>query len=352
MNEYKKIYDDLKSDTIQDTEFDSLIYKYNNKFTQQAQTDLRSLQRSTSRDNYQIRTLLTNIFFSLYNTKKSEVSNLTESQRSMANIYNTYILKKTINQKCDTIITNTLKELEQIKTIQINNAKTNILNNSTIETDIINYIDFIQNMLKIFEEKVNQMNFSNEKYKIDKKLNDDGIIQLYNLMINRATNYNISYIFKDKTKYFIKDNPKSFLKTIDEIIDKNTNNISFTDNIKLFLTKYKEYCNDVIKNIKNIMDKISTNELVFINKNNNKNNTTTKKYFDDLMLKLFSKRNLKLDKIINNINISKNKDYKRNLEGKYISVFPYTDILFRYLIYLMNISDTLTINTSSNFYIK
>ena len=345
MNDYKDIYINLQNGNISSSnELDSLIYNYINKFRQQDQNELRSLQRANPRDNGPIIYKLVIIFKSLYDAKKIEVNSLTQLQKNIENKYNSYILKKTINQKCDTIITNTLKELEQIKTIQINDIKTNILNNSSIETSIMNYMDFIQNMLKIFEDKINQMNFQSQKYKINAQLENDGIITLYDKM--KEDNKDISYIFEDKTKYFIKDNPKSFLKTIDEIIEKNTNNKLFTDNIKLFFTKYKEYCNDVIKKIKNIMDKISTNELVFINKNGN--NNCNKKYFEDLMLKLFSKRNLKLDKIIKNIINHQSKE----LEGKYIAVFPYTDILFRYLIYLMNISDTLSINTSNNFYIK
>ena len=55
----------------------------------------------------------------------SSISNLT-------NKYNSDMLKKAKNEKFNIIITNTLKELEKIKTIQINDTKTNILNNSNL----------------------------------------------------------------------------------------------------------------------------------------------------------------------------------------------------------------------------
>ena len=55
--------------------------------------------------------------------------------------YQSDMLKKAKNEKINIIITNTLKELEKIKTIQINDNKSNILNNSSIETDILSYIE-------------------------------------------------------------------------------------------------------------------------------------------------------------------------------------------------------------------
>ena len=340
-----RIYEEDKNiitHTTNNNQIISIFRKYETYMTTNEKSEI-STTLQTQPINYDyIKPILINFFDRKIIEEKQSTRHIENNLKTRKNKYNSDMLKKAKNEKFNIIITNTLKELEKIKTIQINDTKTNILNNSSIETNILSYIDFIQNMLKIFEERIYQINFHDETYKINKKLDDDGIIQLYESM--KETN--ISHIFNDKKKYFIKDNPKSFLKTIDEIIEKNTNNKSFTDNIKLFFTKYKEYCNDVIKKIKNIMDKISTSELVFINKNTNNNDI--KGYFSSLMLQLFSKRNLKLHKIINNITNHES----RKLEGKYIAVFPYTDILFKYLIYLMNISDTLSINTSNNFYVK
>jgi len=275
------------------------------------------------------------------------------------NIISNYKNISSIPDLNDILIFNQIKLIETYYKTKLNSnnlslkSKNNIISRSdlpNLETDngltefnqtFLTCITEMTDTISIINKETEKLEYNNSKNKLyflstlDNKLNKY-IVDIKD--INISTNNNkikkIQTIYENINKYFTELktnnnnfisllNQHNFLKDLNNIISKNDNDNS----LKSFTDEFQKYNNELITKINNLLDKINKNKLKLI-------------IYDILNFQRFN--NIISNKYKKIVSIDTNKDGSNiNKKGKFILILPYTDIMFKYLLYLLIIIDFL-----------
>ena len=240
-----------------------------------------------------------------------------------------------LNTKID-FYQNIIKEIDENITKLSGNSITNLIKTEK-DNEKKEFDEIFNQMFKLsslyekkvidiaYEKCVNKLYFKYEEDETFKekimtnifKINDKGTIEDLTL---KMSNY-----FVDNT------NNNVFMLKIKSISTNNSN-----DSVKIFFKKYNEYYNELTDKIKNMLDEINNNILTIIN-----DPIPLSKIV--IFTKYISRKNKILDKIKKDeIAYETNTTAKKIKVGKYTKILIYTDVLFKYLIDLLNIIDYLT----------
>lgn len=172
-----------------------------------------------------------------------------------------------------------------------------------------------------YEKCVNKLYFKYEEDETFKKKIMTEIFKIDNLKT-------IDNLTIEMSNYFVNSNNNNiFILKVKNISTNNSN-----DSVKVFFKKYNEYYNELTDKIKNMLDQINNGILTI-------NNSSKASIFT----KYISRKNRILAKIEKD-----QEGYRKNITdkkikvGKYTKILIYTDVLFKYLVDLLNIIDYLT----------
>ena len=236
-----------------------------------------------------------------------------------------------LNTKID-FYQNIIKEIDENITKLSGNSTTNLIKTEK-DNEKKEFDEIFNQMFKLsslyekktidiaYEKCVNKLYF---KYEEDEAFEKK--IMTYIFTINDKLT--IDALTLEMSNYFVNSNNNNiFILKVNNISTNNSN-----DSVKVFFKKYNEYYNELTEKIKNMLDEINDNILTI-------NNISQVSIFT----KYISRKNRILDKIKKDqTDYGVNINAKKIKVGKYTKILIYTDVLFKYLVDLLNIIDYLT----------
>jgi len=367
LNEIKQINSKYTNDYLKDKYI--LLYEYMNSLTQTPPFTLPLPVNNFKKNNSNNMIKLINDLYDLLDSNNKNLVNIHILGKNniyedsdiiiINNIINNYKKKSSITDLNDVLIFNQINLIEEYYKTKLSSnslslkSKNNIISRSNLpnlDTDngltefnqiFLSCITEMTDTISIINKETEKLEYNNSKNKLyflstlDDKLNKYiGDIRGIDISTNNNTIKKIQTIYENINKYFtdLKTNNNNFisllnqhnfLKDLSNSISKNNNDNS----LKSFSDEFQKYNNELITKINNLLDNINKNKLKLI-------------IYNILNFQRFNYIISNKYKKIDSINT--NKDGSNiNKKGKFILILPYTDIMFKYLLYLLIIVDFL-----------
>jgi len=367
LNEIKQINSKYTNDYLKDKYI--LLYEYMNSLTQTPPFTLPLPVNNFKKNNSNNMIKLINDLYDLFDSNNKNLVNIYILGKNniyedsdiiiINNIIDNYKKNPSITDLNDVLIFNQINLIEAYYKTKLSSnslslkSKNNIISRSNLpnlDTDngltefnqiFLNYVTEITNTIFTINKETKKLEYNNSKNKLyflstlDDKLNKYiGDIRGIDISTNNNTIKKIQTIYENINKYFtdLKTNNNNFISLLNQhnFLKDLSNTISKSNNdnsLKSFADEFQKYNTELITKINNLLDKINKNKLKLI-------------IYDILNFQRFNNIISNKYKKIDSINTNKDGS-KINKKGKFILILPYTDIMFKYLLYLLIIVDFL-----------